>query len=87
VKLERHTANKVTEVVGSSDDVRVLCGCSATHGDRPTMGVLMRGMDLTFFWGQNDGGVSIYDGSVDRKALKEKNHERDAVWRRETCMP
>lgn len=36
------------------------------------MGVLMRGMGLTFFWGQNDGGVSIYDGSVDRKALEEK---------------
>ena len=72
MKLERHAANKVTEVVGSSDDVRVLCGCGATYGDRPTMSVLMRGMDLTFFWGQNDGGVSIYDRSVDRKALKER---------------
>jgi hypothetical protein len=72
VELESHAANKVTEVVGPPDDVRVLCGCSATDGDGPTMGVFMRGVGLTFFGGQNDGSVSIYDGSVDRKALKKR---------------
>jgi hypothetical protein len=87
VEFERDTTNKVSEVVGPSDDVRVLCGCSATNGDGPTMSMFMGGVGLTFFWGQNDGGVSIYDGSIDRKALERKGIMREnAVWRG-TCIP
>ena len=33
------------------------------------MGVFARRVGLTFFGGQNDGSIPIYDGSVDREAL------------------
>ena len=69
VKLERHTANKVTEVIGTPDDVRILCRRGAANSNRPTMGVFVRGVGLTFFGGQNDGSVPINDRSVDSKAL------------------
>jgi hypothetical protein len=83
VKLERYAANEVAEVVCAPDDIRVLCGRGAAHRDGPTMGVLTRGMGFAFFGGQNDGGVSIYEGPVDRESLKPKNRVRgDAVSRR-----
>jgi hypothetical protein len=86
VKLERYAANEIAEVVRAPDDIRVLCGRGAAHRDGPTMGVLTRGMGFAFFGGQNDGGVSIYEGSVDRESLKSKKKKKrvrgDAVSRR-----
>ena len=72
MQLERYAANEVTKVVGAPDYLRVPCSCGAAHCDGPTMGMLTRGVSLAFFGRQNDGGVSIYDGSVDQKALKKE---------------
>ena len=69
VKLERHTANEVTEIISTPNDVRILCRCRAADSNGPTVSVFARGVGLTFFGGQNDGSVPIYDRSVDRKAL------------------
>ena len=83
VKLERHTANKVAEVIGTPNDVRILCRRSAANGNGPTMGVFVRGVGLTFFGGQNDGSVPINDRSVDSKALGNgRRSERRVVWRK-----
>jgi len=44
------------------------------------MGVFARGVGLTFFGGQDDGSVPIYDGSVDSKALENgRRSERRVV--------
>lgn len=87
MQLKGHTADEVTKIIRAPDDVRVLCRCGATHGDGPTMGVLTRRVGFAFFGGQNDGSVSIYDGSVDRKALKKGDSRvREAV-SRGRCIP
>lgn len=70
MEFECHTANEIAKVVRAAHDIRVFCRCSAAHSDGPTMGVLARGMRLAFFRSQHNGGVSIYDRSVDRKALQ-----------------
>jgi hypothetical protein len=73
VQLERYAANEVPKVVRAPYHLRrVLCRCGATHCNGPTMGMLARGMRLAFFGCQNDGSVSIYDRSVDIKALKNR---------------
>ena len=69
MQLERYAANEVPKVVRAPDYLGVLCRCGATNCNGPTMGVLTRGVSLAFFGCQNDGCVSIYDGSVDQKAL------------------
>jgi hypothetical protein len=70
VELECYSADEITKVVRAAYDIRIFCGSSAAHSDSPTMGVLTRGMHLAFFGSEHYGGVSIYDRSVDRKALK-----------------
>jgi hypothetical protein len=71
VELESYSANEITKVIRAAYNVRIFCGCSAAYGDSPTMSVLTRRVHLAFFRSQHFGGVSIYDRSVDRKALKE----------------
>lgn len=69
MQLERYAANEVPKVVRAPDYFRVVCRSGATHCNGPTMGMLTRGVSLAFFRCQNDGCVSIYDRSVDTKAL------------------
>ena len=71
MELESYSANEITKVIRAAYNVRIFCGCNAAYGDSPTMSVLTRRVHLAFFRSQHFGGVSIYDRSVDRKALKE----------------
>jgi hypothetical protein len=70
VQFERYATNEVPKVIRAPDYLRALCRRGATYCNGPTMGMLMRGVSLAFFRCQNDGSVSIYDWSVDIKALE-----------------
>ena len=79
MELECYSANEITKVVRATYNIRIFCRSSAAHSDSPTMGVLMRGMHLAFFGGEHYGSVSIYDRSVDRKALENNGIRKDLM--------
>ena len=61
MQLKRHAFNEITQVVGTSDDIRVWAGSRATYGDGPFVRVA-RGSRLLI--GKKAGRVPVDNRTV-----------------------
>ena len=68
MEFERYAFDKIPQVVGTSDDIRVRVGCRATYGNGPSVGMGLGGR-FSLLWGEDAGCVPVDNRTINAKTL------------------